>query len=109
MTKTANIIRFETANIEGSKGAGTIATLTADFDFTAEPFQSDKPKAPTHQLFGKSPSGYPVQIGAIWKNENTNGGEYFSISIPQLNYRANLGQAAGQDEPEVQAIIPWNQ
>lgn len=103
----ANIIRFENSDIAKSKGQGNIATLTMDLDFTAEPFSSKKANTPTHQLYAKSPKGQDIQIGAIWRNQNRDGKPYSTLNIPALNFRANLGQAAGQDEPEVQAIIPW--
>ncbi|AVX06002.1 hypothetical protein MXMO3_03499 (plasmid) [Maritalea myrionectae] len=108
MTNEPNIIRFETAQIEGTKGKGRLATLTFDENIFAEPVTSDNEKAPTHQLFANSPRGARVQIGAIWKRKNKEDKPYFQVSIPQLNFRANLGKAAGQDEDEVQAIIPWN-
>jgi uncharacterized protein (DUF736 family) len=108
MTNEPNIIRFESAEIIGSKGEGRLATLTFDEVIFAEPVTSDNEKAPTHQLFANSPRGARVQIGAIWQRENQKGEPYLSITIPQLHFRANLGKAAGQDEQEVQAIIPWN-
>lgn len=104
---TANIIRFKSEDILNSTGQGNIATLSMDADFTAKPNTSTKDNSPTHDLFGLSPKGKEILIGAIWQNINKDGNPYFSLSIPVLNYRANLGQAAGQDEPEVQAIIPW--
>lgn len=104
---TANIIRFTSEDILNSEGKGNIATLSIDADFTAKPNTSTKENSPTHDLFALSPKGQEIMVGAIWQNTSKAGNLYFTLSIPVLNFRANLGQAAGQDEVEVQAIIPW--
>ena len=103
-----NFIKFEKDNIETANGKGTISTLKFDLDITVEPVDSDNPKAPTHRVWGKSPSGHPVECGGIWKKQNQeNGNDYFTLSIRDHRFNANLGKAAFQDEVAMQAVIPW--
>jgi len=78
-------------------------------DKCGNPVTSDNDKAPTHRLDGRSPAGHRIDCGAIWKNISRETGKpYLSLDIPSRNFKANLGQAAGQDDPAVKAIIPWN-
>lgn len=103
-----NIIKFHNDNIETSKGAGSISTLTFDIDITIEPNTSDNPMAPSHRVFARSPRGKLVECGGMWKKENKEtGAEYFTLTIRDYNFNANLGKAAGQDDDSVQAVIPW--
>ncbi len=108
MENTTNFIKFENNDIFTAAGTGSASTLTFDEDFTVEPVASKSDNAPTHRLLGKSPKGYPIQIGAIWKNKSKAGEDYLTLHIRDHNFRANLGQMAGQDEPALQAIIPWD-
>ena len=103
-----NIIKFHNDNIENSKGSGSISTLTFDVDVTLEPNNSDHPMAPTHRVFSRSPRGKRVECGGVWKKENKEtGAEYFTLTIRDYGFNANLGIAAGQDDKSVQAVIPW--
>ncbi|MCP4932659.1 MAG: DUF736 domain-containing protein [bacterium] len=103
-----NFIKFQNDNIESAKGTGSISTLTFDLDITLEPVQSDNPMAPTHRVLGRSPRGKLVECGGIWKKQNKEtGSDYFTLTIRDHAFNANLGQAAGQDDVQVQAIIPW--
>lgn len=103
-----NIIKFHNDDIETSKGTGSISTLTFDVDVTVEPNNSDNPMAPTHRVFARSPRGKLIEVGGVWKKFNQEtGAEYFTLSIRQYNFNANLGRAANQDDPTVQAVIPW--
>lgn len=103
-----NIITFENDNIETSIGEGSISTLTFDIDVTIEPNTSSNPMAPSHRVFARSPRGKLVECGGVWKKQNQETSEdYFTISIRDYRFNANLGQAAGQDDPSVQAVIPW--
>lgn len=49
-------------------------------------------------------------IGGIWKKQNQNGGDYFTLSVNtgygRLN--ANLGRYPGQDDDALMAVIPWD-
>ncbi len=104
-----NFIKFDSDKIKTASGTGMISTMDWDRRIVVEAFKSDKPKAPTHQVFGLSPAGHRINIGAIWEQENQAGGKYLSIHLPRMNnYRGNLGQYADQDEISVQAIIEWD-
>jgi len=103
-----NIIKFHDDNIETSKGTGSISTLTFDVDVSIEPNNSDNPMAPTHRVFARSPRGKLIECGGVWKKENKEtGAEYFTLTIRDYGFNANLGIAAGQDDASVQAVIPW--
>jgi len=106
---TANILNFDNEAIETSKATGTIATIDWDLDITLVPNEGSKSNSPTHRIVAKSPRGHDIECGAVWKKQNKEtGADYFSLNIRGRNFNANLGQAAGQDDPAVQAIIPWN-
>ena len=106
--KTTNYIQFEADALETAQGAGIISTIDRDIDITVVPFKSDNPKAPTHRVFAKSPRGYDIDSGAIWKRTSeTTGRDYLALSIPRLGYNANLGKFAGQDDESLQAVIEW--
>jgi len=103
-----NLIKFHDDNIATSKGTGSISTLTFDVDISLTPNNSDNPMAPTHRIFARSPRGKEVECGGVWKKENKEtGAEYFTLTIRDFNFNANLGKAAGQDDETVQAVIPW--
>ena len=105
---TTNCIKFESANIETSKGTGSISTPTFDIDITVEPVASGNPMAPTHRVLGRSPRGRLVECGGIWKKQNRDtGADYFTLSIRDYSFNANLDKAANQDDPSMQAVIPW--
>ena len=107
MNNETNFIKFAQDTIETSKGTGTISTLTTDIDITAVPFESNNENAPTHQVYAKSPRGKDIPVGGIWKKENQAGGSYFTISIKDIKFNANLGKFPGQDDLSLQAIIKW--
>ena len=105
---STNCIKFESADIETAKGSGSISTLTFDLDITVEPIVSDNPMAPTHRVLGRSPRGRLVECGGIWKKQNRDtGADYFSMTVRDYAFNANLGKAASQDDIALQAIIPW--
>ena len=102
---TTNCIKFESADIETAKGVESISTLT--FDIDVEPVASDNPMAPTHRVLGRSPRGRLVECGGIWKKQKRDtGADYFTMSIRDFGFNANLGKAANQDDDTVQAVIP---
>lgn len=105
---TTNCIKFESAKIEDAKGVGSISTLTFDIDITVETVTSDNPMAPTHRVLGRSPRGRLVECGGIWKKQNRDtGADYFTLSIRDFGFNANLGKAAHQEDDMLQAVIPW--
>ncbi|NOD85930.1 MULTISPECIES: DUF736 family protein [unclassified Ruegeria] len=105
---TTNSIKFETADIAKAKGAGSISTLTFDIDITVEPVTSDKLMSPTHRVLGRSPRGRLVECGGIWKKQNREtGADYFTLTIRDFGFNANLGKAAHQHDETLQAVIPW--
>lgn len=82
--------------------------LTFDIDITVEPVTSDNPMAPTHRVLDRSPRGRLVECGGIWKKQNRDtGADYFTLTIRDFGFNANLGKAANQDDEKVQAVIPW--
>ena len=104
-----NFIKFENHIIETAKGIGKISTLNFDLDISVEPLTSANPLAPTHRVSAKSPGGHDVECGGIWKKQNREtGNSYFTMSIRDHRFNANLGQAAFQGDASLQAIIPWD-
>jgi uncharacterized protein (DUF736 family) len=64
--------------------------------------------APTHRVLGRSPRGKLVECGGIWKKQNKEtGADYYTLTIRDHGFNANLGKAANQDDLSLQAIIPW--
>tara|TARA_R110002012_G_scaffold76445_1_gene192909 strand:- start:1120 stop:1647 length:528 start_codon:yes stop_codon:yes gene_type:complete len=105
---TTNCIKFTSDDIETAKGIGSISTLTFDLDITVEPVASSNPMAPTHRVLGRSPRGKLVECGGIWKKQNKDtGSDYFTLTVRDHAFNANLGKAASQDDMSLQAIIPW--
>lgn len=105
---TTNCIKFDAPDIEKAKGSGSISTLTFDIDITVEPVSSDNPLAPTHRVLGRSPRGRLVECGGIWKKQNREtGAAYFTLTIRDFGFNANLGKAANQEDDALQAVIPW--
>lgn len=103
-----NLIKFEADDIETSKGKGSISTLTFDADVELVPNNSDNELAPTHRVYSRSPRGRQIEVGGVWKKFSKETGEpYFTLSIREFGFNANLGKAAGQDDEQVQAVIPW--
>lgn len=107
MTKLTNYIQFDADDLDTASGTGLISTIKWDHDIRVVPFDSENPKAPTHRVFIKSPRGYDVDAGGIWKKKNREGGTYYNLSIPDMEFNANLGRLAGQDDERLQAVIPW--
>ncbi|MEO3477299.1 DUF736 family protein [Phaeobacter sp. CAU 1743] len=105
---TTNCIKFTSADIETAKGTGSISTLTFDLDVTVEPVASTNPMAPTHRVLGRSPRGKLVECGGIWKKQNKEtGADYYTLTIRDHGFNANLGKAANQEDLSLQAVIPW--
>ena len=105
---TTNCINFDGADIETANGVGSISTLTFDIDITVEPMTSENPMAPTHRVLGHSPRGRLVECGGIWKKQSREtGADYFTLTIRDYGFNANLGKAAHQDDAALQAVIPW--
>ena len=107
MTNLTNFIRFKGKDFDKSEGAGRISTLDKDIEITAVPFKSNNENAPTHQIFAKSPGGFDVQIGGIWKKKNKQNNDFYTLSIRPLKFNANLGRYPSQDDRTLQAIIEW--
>ena len=52
--------------------------------------------------------GRLVECGGIWKKQNREtGADYFTLTIRDFGFNANLGKAAHQDDETLQAVIPW--
>ena len=95
---TTNCIKFTSDDIETAKGVGSISTLNFDLDITVEPVASSNPMAPTHRVLGRSPRGKLVECGGIWKKQNkATGSDYFTLTVRDHAFNANLGKAASQE------------
>lgn len=103
-----NFIKFDKDDPVTSKGLGLISTIERDMMIEVVPFTSDNDKAPTHQIYAKSPAGHAIPVGGIWKKKNQSDGDYFTLSIQRIGFNANLGRFAGQDDGSLQAIIEWD-
>lgn len=91
-------ISFTSVDIEIAKGFGSISTLTSDLEIAVEPVANSNPIAPTHRAVDRSPRSELVECGGIWKIQNREtGAGYFSLSIRDHGFNANLGKAANQD------------
>ncbi len=106
MTDLVNFIRLNADNTL----SGNIASVAYDLDIVGEEFDSTNAKAPVYRLFAKSPKERRVEIGGIWKKQNREGGDYYTLSVNtgygKLN--ANLGRYPGQDDDDLMAVIPWD-
>jgi uncharacterized protein (DUF736 family) len=77
-----------------------------------QPIPKTGPNAPDYRLYGVGTGGHLFEAGAAWRKARQDGsGEYVSLKIdyPELAEAiyATLGQMAGQDDPDLFAII-WN-
>lgn len=107
--KITNYIQFDTEKLETATGHGIISTIERDIDISAYPNSSSNEKAPTHRVFAKSPRGYDIEVGGIWKKtSDATGKDYLTLSIRKLGFNANLGKFPHQDDPSLQAIIEWD-
>lgn len=102
-------IGYVTKEKNGSfKGKLKTLTIEANVEIRHNPHK----KADNHPDYIVTANGN-VEIGAAWnKQGQASGKDYVSISFsaPEFGARrlyANLGQAAGQDDPDTLAII-WN-
>ncbi|PWU70964.1 DUF736 domain-containing protein [Ochrobactrum sp. POC9] len=92
---------------ENGSYEGHLRTLTLNAPVTFVPIERTSEKAPDFRILSNR-----SEVGAAWiKKGQQSGSEYVSVTIdtPELPHRiiANLGQAAGQDDQDVFAII-WN-
>ncbi len=106
MNDLTNFIKFDSENIETSTGSGRISTLQNDLVLKVVPVTNPtSDKSPTHRVYSKSPAGFSITVGGIWKNTSKDKKEYFTLQIKPIDFRANLGRMAGQDDETLQAII----
>ena len=82
-------------------------SFSAPIDILLNPSKNGD-KQPDYRVYSRT-----VEVGAGWiKKGQTSGEDYVSLSLadpafgPKKLY-ANLGKAAGQDDPDVLAVI-WN-
>lgn len=109
MNNVTNFIKFDCETIETSAGAGRISTLTHDLEITVLPVTNPKSdKTPSHRIYAKSPAGYDIQVGGIWKNVSQQKKEYFTLNVKDIEFRANLGRFPDQDDESLQAVIGWD-
>lgn len=109
-TKTAELTNYIRFVEGGARLKGNIASIAYDVDVSGERYASGNPKAPAYRLFSKSPTGKVLEIGGVWKKQNQNGGDYFTLSVNTGygKFNANLGRYPGQDDEDLMAIIPWD-
>ena len=87
---------------------GHLRTLTINVEIRFVPIAKPVENGPKYRILAG-----PVEVGAAWERIGKESGQpYLSVTLatpefgPKKIY-ANLGQAAGQDDPDVFAII-WN-
>jgi uncharacterized protein (DUF736 family) len=91
---------------------GELKMLTFHTPLRMVPIERRSDKAPDYRLYGRTPHGKAVDVGAAWTKGSRDTGETYislKIDIPELPtvYYATLGRAADQDDPDCMAII-WN-
>lgn len=92
---------------DGFKGQLKTISIEADIDIVPNRDKANQ-NQPDYRVYAGR-----VEIGAGWnRTSERSGNEYTSLAFaaPEFGQRklyANLGQAAGQDDPDVYAII-WN-
>ena len=92
---------------DGFKGQLTTLSIQADIEIVPNRDKAHE-NQPDYRVFAGR-----VEVGAGWIRDGERSGKpYTSLSFaaPEFGQRklyANLGQAAGQDDPDVYAII-WN-
>lgn len=103
-------IGYVTRNPETGAFKGTLKTLSIDTGIEIIPnWDKSDDKQPDFRVY----TDQRTELGAGWnRTGKSSGKDYvsFSLAAPELGPRklyANLGPAAGQDDPEVFAII-WN-
>ncbi|MEL7546097.1 MAG: DUF736 domain-containing protein [Pseudomonadota bacterium] len=102
-------IGYVTRNTEKGSFKGTLKTLTIStgIEILPNPEKTEN-KQPDFRVF----TDERTEIGAGWNRVGKTSGKPFvslTFSAPELGRKlyANLGPAAGQDDPDVLAII-WN-
>ena len=87
------------------KGQLKTLSLRAPIDILLNPSKSSETQ-PDYRVYSQT-----VEIGAGWvKKGQTSGEDYISLTLTDPSFGklyANLGRAAGQDDPDVYAVI-WN-
>ena len=101
-------IGFVTKQVSGGyRGFLRTLSIRAEIELTPNAMKSSETQ-PDYRIVSQG-----VDVGAAWiRRGETSGKEYVSMSLatPEFGPRklyANLGRAAGQDDPDVYAVI-WN-
>ncbi len=100
-------IGYVTRTDKGFKGQLKTLSIQAPLEFIPNTGKTND-KQPDYLVFANG-----VELGAAWNRvSKRSGNEYVGVTIaaPEFGDRqisANLGQAAGQDDPDTFAII-WN-
>lgn len=107
MTDLVNFIQIAP---ETKRITGNIATLTFDIDITGEVLESTNPKAPTFRLYSTSPRKRRIDIGGIWTKQNSDGNDYYTLTVNTGfgRFNANLGRYPGQYDENLFAVIAWS-
>lgn len=102
-------IGYVTKKEDGSY-SGNISTMSVKTPISIVPNKSkEHEKQPDFRVFARG-----AEVGAAWNRKGkVSGKSYVSVCLtaPEFGERkiyANLGPAAGQDDPDVHALI-WNQ
>ena len=104
-----NFVRFDSDRHDTSTGKGCICTPKGQLPFEIAPSPSNIPNGPVAQIFGCSPAGHRVEMGAIWRQSLFGGaGTYLMLSIPGMGLRATLERDPNQTDPNLLAIVPLN-
>lgn len=113
MAVQPNTLIFETK--ERLAGVGRIANMAIDLDFTfRKDEEAEGTNRPPYRVFGLSPRGAQVEIGAIWSRvSKQTGNPYLALQLtdtgcPQApTFQGNIGRKqGGSDDDLEQAIYP---
>lgn len=93
---------------------GRIATMWLDLDFTAlrDPDAAGTDR-PLYRVYGKSPRGALIEIGAIWERLNRHREPYLAISISDTgikdrSFSGNIGRLPGGSHDDLRQGIMEN-
>lgn len=85
---------------------GNLQTMAVRAKIVMLPIANPSPKGSQFRVFTSG----RIEIGAAWNKTSNEGKGYISVKLQDPSFNtlyANLGPAAGQDDPNVLAII-WN-
>ena len=87
---------------------GYIASLTLDADINLLPNdRREKENHPNFIVYGKSPRGRDIEIGAAWAKTSKTGNPYLSISVEIGSENLRLNGVNGEGHTENFTLKPY--